>query len=62
MEILVVLIPLALLLGAFFVAAFIWSARKGQYDDLETPRFRMLLDDQKINLKVKNKKLIKDVL
>ena len=49
MEVIIVLLPLALLLGAFFIFAFIWSARKGQYDDLETPRFRMLLDDQKIS-------------
>lgn len=48
MEIIVVLLPLALLLGVTFIFAFIWSARKGQYDDLETPKFRMLLDDQKI--------------
>jgi cbb3-type cytochrome oxidase maturation protein len=48
MEIILILLPLALLLGGFFVGAFIWSARKGQYDDLETPRFRMLLEDQKI--------------
>lgn len=49
MEVILVLIPLALLLGLFFISAFIWSARKGQYDDLETPRFRMLLDEQKIS-------------
>jgi cbb3-type cytochrome oxidase maturation protein len=48
-EIIVVLLPLALLLGGFFIFAFVWSARKGQYDDLETPRFRMLLDDEKIS-------------
>lgn len=41
-----ILIPLALLLGGLFVAAFIWSARNGQYDDLETPKFRILLDDK----------------
>jgi cbb3-type cytochrome oxidase maturation protein len=40
---------LALLLAGFFIVAFIWSAKRGQYDDLETPRFRMLLDDKKIN-------------
>lgn len=51
MEVIIVLLPLALLLGGFFLAAFIWSAKKGQYDDLETPRFRMLLDDQKISKK-----------
>jgi cbb3-type cytochrome oxidase maturation protein len=59
MEIIIVLIPLALLLGLFFVAAFVWSAKKGQYDDLETPRLRMLLDDQKIStrdIKIKDTK------
>ena len=58
MEVIVILLPLALLLGLFFIGAFIWSARKGQYDDLETPRFRMLLDDQKI--KTSNPTSIKD--
>lgn len=48
MEIIVVLLPLSLLLGAFFVFAFIWSVKKGQYDDVETPKFRMLLDDKNI--------------
>ncbi len=49
MEILIILLPLALLLGATFIGAFIWSARQGQYDDLETPRFRMLLEEKNIN-------------
>lgn len=49
MEIIAVLLPLALLLGGFFIFAFVWSAKKGQYDDMETPRFRMLLEDEKIN-------------
>lgn len=48
MEIMTILLPLAILLGGVFVFAFVWSAKKGQYDDLETPRFRMLLDDKKI--------------
>lgn len=53
-EILIILIPLALGLGMLFLLAFIWSAKRGQYDDLETPRYRMLLDDQglKKNLSV----------
>lgn len=45
MEILIVLLPLAILMGATFVGAFIWSVKRGQYDDLETPRYRMLLED-----------------
>lgn len=47
MEIIIILLPLAIILGATFIGAFIWSARKGQYDDLETPRYRMLLEDTK---------------
>jgi cbb3-type cytochrome oxidase maturation protein len=47
MEIIFILIPLALLLGIFFVGGFIWMTKKGQYDDLETPRHRMLLEDTK---------------
>lgn len=49
MEIIIVLIPLAILLGSFFLVSFIWSARRGQYDDLQTPGQRMLLDDKKIS-------------
>ncbi len=54
MEVIIVLLPLALILGAIFLGAFIWSTRTGQYDDLETPKFRILLDDQKI----KNEKMV----
>jgi cbb3-type cytochrome oxidase maturation protein len=57
MEIMIILLPLAIFLGGVFLAAFIWSARKGQYDDLETPRFRMLLDDEN---KLKKTTIVKD--
>lgn len=46
MNILYVLVPVALLLAASGVAAFIWSVRSGQYDDVETPAVRMLFDDE----------------
>lgn len=45
MEILKALIPLALFLGIIFVCLFIWAAKSGQFDDLDTPSQRMLLDD-----------------
>ncbi|MFI5323231.1 MAG: cbb3-type cytochrome oxidase assembly protein CcoS [Thermodesulfobacteriota bacterium] len=32
-------------IALIFLAAFIWAAGKGQYDDLETPGHRMLLED-----------------
>lgn len=45
MTILVVLIPLALLLGLGALASFLLAARSGQFDDLETPALRALLDE-----------------
>ena len=45
MNIMVMMIPMALLLGIGFVSAFIWANQKGQFDDLETPAHRMLKDD-----------------
>lgn len=57
MNILYVLIPLALLLGVFFVVAFIWATKKGQFDDLDTPAARIVLDDEYvINSKQEGKK------
>lgn len=46
MDIIYVLLPVALLLGGGFLAAFAWGASKGQYDDLETPAHRIFLPDQ----------------
>lgn len=51
MEIMTILIPLAILLALFFIGGFIWMTTKGQYDDLETPAMRILLEDNKINIK-----------
>jgi cbb3-type cytochrome oxidase maturation protein len=45
MEILKILIPMALILGSVFVLFFIWAAKSGQFDDLDTPSKRILLDD-----------------
>ena len=45
MNILYILIPLALVLGGGSLFAFLFAARKGQFDDLETPALRALLDE-----------------
>ncbi|MFM7199163.1 MAG: cbb3-type cytochrome oxidase assembly protein CcoS [Myxococcota bacterium] len=45
MEILYLMLPTAVLLGAAFVGAFLWASRRGQFDDLETPAIRILFDD-----------------
>lgn len=47
MNILVLMIPMALLLGIGFVTAFLWATSKGQFDDLETPAHRILLDNER---------------
>ena len=46
MEILYLLIPLSLVLVAVIVVAFLWAIRSGQFDDLEGPAHRVLLDDE----------------
>lgn len=45
MNILILLLPLALLLGVVGLTAFLIAARAGQFDDLETPALRALLDE-----------------
>jgi len=47
LSIIYVLIPLGLLVLGSAVAAFFWAVRSGQFDDLETPAWRILLDDDR---------------
>lgn len=49
MNVLVYLIPIALLLGAIGLAAFLWSLKSGQYDDLDGAAQRILLDEEPAN-------------
>lgn len=46
MDVLLYLIPIALILGGLGLAAFIWSLRSGQYDDLDGAAQRILFDDE----------------
>ena len=45
MNILYLLIPLALLLLAGAVWVFFWAVGSGQFDDLDTPAMRVVMDD-----------------
>ena len=45
MTVLIYLVPMALLLGLTGLAAFLWSLRSGQYDDVEGAAVRILDDD-----------------
>lgn len=45
MNALIFLIPIALGLGGLGLAAFLWSLKSGQYDDLDGASWRILEDD-----------------
>jgi cbb3-type cytochrome oxidase maturation protein len=45
MESIYLLIPISVLLVFGIAFAFWWSVRSGQFDDLEGPGFRILMDD-----------------
>jgi cbb3-type cytochrome oxidase maturation protein len=45
MSILYLLIPLGLVLLGIAIWAFMWAVRSGQFDDLEGPAHRILMDD-----------------
>lgn len=46
MSALFVVLPLALLISSVAVVAFVVSVRRGEFDDLETPAQRILVDDE----------------
>jgi len=45
MSVIYILLPLALVIVVAAVWVFVWAARRGQFDDLETPAARMLFED-----------------
>ena len=45
MNVLYFLVPLALLLAASGVWAFVWSVKNGQFEDVETPGLRVLFEE-----------------
>ncbi len=47
MSVIFIALPIAVLLGASALIACVYCIRGGQYDDLETPPVRMLIDEKK---------------
>lgn len=45
MDILYLLIPLAVVIMIVAVGVFMWAVKSGQYEDLEGPAHRILMDD-----------------
>lgn len=56
MNILFFMIPIAILLGLTFVYFFIWATKNGQFEDLDTPAVKILLEDENININKQEKK------
>ena len=48
MKIIYLLIPISLILLTGIVWVLLWAVRSGQYDDLEGPAHRILMDEDKI--------------
>ena len=46
MSVLYVMVAVALLLAGAALLGFIWAARRGQFDDLDTPAMRAVFDDE----------------
>ena len=49
MESIYLLIPVSVVLVFLIALIFWWSVRSGQFDDLEGPGFRILMDDDQLN-------------
>jgi cbb3-type cytochrome oxidase maturation protein len=54
MSVLFIALPIALLLGASGMIACVYCIRNGQYDDLDTPSIRILVDDANSKSKTKS--------
>jgi cbb3-type cytochrome oxidase maturation protein len=46
MEILYLLIPMSVALVAVIALALIWAVKSGQFEDMEGPAHRILMDDE----------------
>ncbi|MCC9600601.1 cbb3-type cytochrome oxidase assembly protein CcoS [Stieleria sp. JC731] len=49
MSVLFIALPIALMLGGAGLAACLYCIRDGQYDDLETPSVRILVDERRVD-------------
>jgi len=52
MEVLVYLVPLALLLGLLGLAGFMWTLNSDQYEDLDGAGWRAIADDDAVPARV----------
>jgi cbb3-type cytochrome oxidase maturation protein len=46
MSVIIILLIASIAVASIFLVAFLWSVKKGQFDDEKSPPVRMLFDDQ----------------
>ena len=46
MEIVILLVPLAFLFLAAAIGTFVWAMRRGQFDDMDSPGWRIIFEDR----------------
>ena len=49
MSVVFIILHVAILMAAAAVAAFLWSVNHGQFDDVDTPPYRAIVDDERHN-------------
>lgn len=45
MSILLVMLPIMAIIGLLLIGSFFWAVKSGQFDDLETQKYRIFFDD-----------------
>ena len=60
MSILYLIIPVSILLVLVIIWVFLWAVRSGQFDDMEGPAHRILMDDDVTQPKAAKPKRDKD--
>ena len=45
MNVLYLLVPIAILVAGGFVVAFFWAIKNGEFEDMDGPPVRILMDD-----------------
>jgi len=47
MKVIILLLSVSLVTGLFFLVAYLWSAKSGQFEDDQSPAWRIFFDDYK---------------
>lgn len=60
MDIIYLLLPVALIIVVIIIVVFLWAVKSDQFDDLEGPAYRILMDDDENSSKPRKDKPAKD--